>query len=235
MLFLIYINILPKNVTSTTRLFADDSLLYRRIGTTDDHCILQEDLSRRETWETDWQMSFNPLKCEVIRISKKRTQITGSYTIHGHQLATVKSGKYLGVTFTDNLSCNAHVDQATKKANNSLAFLRRNLYNCPSHTKEQSYQTLVRSILECLISLGSLHTVQHQQAGRYPTTRCKIRHRGLPRHKQCIGNLFQPRMGNPTRKTHRRTEAKIVTMYRITYGLIDISATSFLHPATLRT
>ena len=74
MLFLIYINDLPKNVTSTTRLFADDSLLYRRIRTTEDHRILQEDLNRLETWERDWQMSFNPLKCEVIRISKKRTQ-----------------------------------------------------------------------------------------------------------------------------------------------------------------
>ena len=49
MLFLIYINDLPKNVTSTTRLFADDSLLYRRIRTTEDHRNLQEDLSRLET------------------------------------------------------------------------------------------------------------------------------------------------------------------------------------------
>ena len=89
MLFLIYINVLPKNVTFTTMLFADDSLLYRRNRTTEDHRILQEDLSRLETWERAWQMSFNPLKCEVIRISKKRTQITGSYTIHGHQLAEV--------------------------------------------------------------------------------------------------------------------------------------------------
>ena len=54
MLFLIYINDLPKNVTSTTRFFADDSLLYRRIRTTEDHRILQEDLNRLETWERDW-------------------------------------------------------------------------------------------------------------------------------------------------------------------------------------
>ena len=158
MLFLIYINDLPKNVTSTTSLFADDSLLYIRIRTTGDHRILQEDLSRLETWERDWQMSSIPLKCEVIRISKKRTQITGSYTIHGHQLATVKSGKYLGVTLTDNLSWNVHVDQATKKANNSLAFPRRNLYNCPSHTKAQSYQTLVRPILEYASSAWDPYT-----------------------------------------------------------------------------
>ena len=80
-----YINDLLKNVTSTTRFLANYSLLYRRIRTTEDHRILQEDLSCLETWEIDWQISFNPLKNEVIRISKRRTQITGSYTIHGHQ------------------------------------------------------------------------------------------------------------------------------------------------------
>ena len=55
MLFLTYINDLPKNVTSNTRLFADDSLHYRRIRTTGDHRILQENLSRLDTWERDWQ------------------------------------------------------------------------------------------------------------------------------------------------------------------------------------
>ena len=156
-----------------TRLFADDSLLYRRTRTTEDHRILQEDLSRLETWERDWQMFFNPLKCEVIRICKKRTQITGSYTIHGHQLATVKSGKYLGVTLTDNLSWNAHVDQATKKTNNSLAFLRRNLYNCPSHTKAQSYQTLVRPILEYASSAWDPYTQSsiNKEGVQHPTAR----------------------------------------------------------------
>ena len=160
MLFLLYINDLPDNVSSTTRLFADDSLLYRRISTEEDRRILQEDLSRLEAWEKDWQMSFNPIKCEVIRICKRRNQITGSYTIHGQQLATVKSGKYLGVILTDNLSWNAHVDQATKKANNSLAFLRRNLYSCPIHTKVQSYQTLVRPILEYASSAWDPYTRQ---------------------------------------------------------------------------
>ena len=53
--------------------------------------ILQEDLSRLETWERDWPIPFNPLKYEVIRISKWRTRITGSYSIYGHQLAFVKS------------------------------------------------------------------------------------------------------------------------------------------------
>ena len=80
MLFFLYINDLPNNVSSTTRLLADDSLLYRRIRTEENCRILQKDLSRLEAWERDWQMPFNPFKCEVIRICKRRNQITGPYT-----------------------------------------------------------------------------------------------------------------------------------------------------------
>ena len=46
LLFLLYINDLPDRVASTTRLFADDSLLYRKIKSEEDQCILQEDLRR---------------------------------------------------------------------------------------------------------------------------------------------------------------------------------------------
>ncbi|MEW8489873.1 MAG: reverse transcriptase family protein, partial [Candidatus Thiodiazotropha endolucinida] len=158
LLFLLYINDLPEKVSSTVRLFADDSLLYRKIKSQEDHDILQEDLHLLEGWESDWQMLFNPSKCEVIRITKKRNRIPGSYCIHGQQLALAKSGKYLGVTITDTLSWNAHVDQAAKKANNSLAFLRRNLSSCPSQTKEPSYKSLVRPVLEYGSTVWDPHT-----------------------------------------------------------------------------
>ena len=95
MVFLLYINDFPNNVSSTTRLFADDSLLYRSIRTEEDRRILQEDLNRLDAWEKDWQMSFNPIKCEVIRICKRRIQMNGSYTIHGQQLPM-----YLGVPWS---------------------------------------------------------------------------------------------------------------------------------------
>ena len=45
LLFLVFINDLPEYVSSTTRLFADDSLLYRTITSLDDARLLQEDLN----------------------------------------------------------------------------------------------------------------------------------------------------------------------------------------------
>ena len=64
-------------------------------------------------------MAFNPSKREVIRFTKKRNPLHGNYTIHGHTLKVAKSGKYLGVTLSDNLSWDQHIDAVTKEANNS--------------------------------------------------------------------------------------------------------------------
>ena len=92
--FLIYINDMLLKVSSTTRLFADDSLSYRRIKSPEDAQILQEDLDRLQQWEKDWQMPFNPIQCEVIRITRKRNPIKTSYHIHGQDLTVAKTGKY---------------------------------------------------------------------------------------------------------------------------------------------
>ena len=44
LLFLVYINDLPQSVTSTSRLSADDCLLYRNVNNTADSDALQKDL-----------------------------------------------------------------------------------------------------------------------------------------------------------------------------------------------
>ena len=70
LLFLVYINDLPDSLRSSdARLFADDSLLYRTVNGAKDNSLLQEDLSALEEWERIWQMSFNPSKCSIIRVT----------------------------------------------------------------------------------------------------------------------------------------------------------------------
>ena len=95
LLFPVYINDMPEKISSITRLFADDSLVYRIIRSKEDQAILQE---------RDWLMQFNPDKCEVVRITNKRNPLTHKYYIHGTQLETVKDAKYHGVTISSDLS-----------------------------------------------------------------------------------------------------------------------------------
>ena len=103
-------------------------------------------------------MSFNPDKCEVIRITKKRKPIDTNYIIHGKELGHTKNAKYLGVLISDNLSSNAHVDTVTKKANNTTVFLHRNPSSCPQHIKETCYKTFVRPQLEYAATDWDPHT-----------------------------------------------------------------------------
>ena len=70
LLFLIYINDLPDSVSSTVRLFADDCLVYREIGSIDDQLALQRDLDSLENWAHIWGMKFHPSKCTILTISR---------------------------------------------------------------------------------------------------------------------------------------------------------------------
>ena len=149
LLFLCYINDLPACVSSHIRLFVDDCLLYRTINAQHDTVILQEDLNMLQQWEAKWLMSFNPDKCEVLRVTNKRKHtLRTQYKIHDRILNTVETTKYLGVTIQSKLNWKPHINNITKKANDVRAFLQRNLSKCPCPFKVQAYNTYVRPILE---------------------------------------------------------------------------------------
>ena len=114
-----YINDLPSKVNTTARLFADDCLLYRHIKTNEDTISLQDHLNNLQDWERDWQMHFNPDKCEDICITTKRKIIPSSYFINGKELNITSKGKYLGIAISQNLSWNNHIDNVCRKANNT--------------------------------------------------------------------------------------------------------------------
>ena len=175
LLFLAFINDLPSRVKSRTDMFADDCLLYRTIiGQADAHA-LQKDLDSLQDWEKEWQMEFNADKCEVIRITSKKNPIIYSCKIHQTALRSTDQAKYLGVTITPNLSWKCHIDNITKKANSTMAFLQRNIRSSPRDAK--AYKTYVRPIVEYASSVWSpavdshinqFEKVQRRAARLYP-------------------------------------------------------------------
>ena len=118
------------------RLFADDSVVYRRISSPADAALLQDDLDTLQLWESRWLMRFNATKCQVLRVTNKRKPILANYnTIHDHTLETVDSAKYLGVHLDQHLNFNNHIDAISKKANSTKAFLARNISHCSRKVK----------------------------------------------------------------------------------------------------
>ena len=160
LLFLIYINDLPKYVSEGTqvRLFADDSAVYRIINTPEDHKILQKDIEGLVRWEQEWSMSFHPEKCQLLRVTAKRNPVILDYKIHGVIIEPVKDAKYLGVTICDNLSWSKHITNICTKAKNTINFLQRNFKTCPPHIKARLYATYVRPTLEYCSSVWDPHT-----------------------------------------------------------------------------
>ena len=93
LLFLVYVNDMPEKISSTIRLFNDESLVYRIIRSKENQTLLQQDLDKLQEWEHDWLMQLNADKSEVIRITNKRNPLTHDYDIHGTKLQTVKNAK----------------------------------------------------------------------------------------------------------------------------------------------
>ena len=167
LLFLIYINDLPMCIQNKVRLYADDVLMYSYINSKDDCISLQKDLTALEQWSHKWQMPFNPIKCEFLRITNKKTPLNHSYYIATSLIKEVTSIKYLGVRIDNKLSTwNDHIQYIIHKSAQVNGFLYRNLRQCPPHIKTACYKSMVRPILEYASSVWDPHTnvnIQHCQ------------------------------------------------------------------------
>ena len=127
----------------------DDCVCYCEIKDEEDTMKLQRDIDRLGSWARKWGMRFQPVKCHMMQLTRKRIKKThASYTLAGTDLENVESIKYLGVTITSDLRWNAHVSNVCTKANRTLGFLRRNLYSCPQEIKEAAYKGLVCPVLD---------------------------------------------------------------------------------------
>ena len=73
-LFSLYINDISADIESKIRLFADDCVCYREIKELEDTVKLQKDIDRLGRWAREWGMRFQPVKCNMMQLSKKLIQ-----------------------------------------------------------------------------------------------------------------------------------------------------------------
>ena len=69
-------------------------------------------------------MRFQPVKCNMMQLTKKHNKIHASYKLEGTVLENVESINYLGVSITSDLKWNLHIRNVCSKANRTLGFLR---------------------------------------------------------------------------------------------------------------
>ena len=90
----------------------------------EDTMKLQRDIDRLCSWTRKWGMRFQPIKCNMMQLTRKRIKkIHVSYILEGTDLENVESIKYRGITSTSDLRWNTHVSNVCTKANRTLGFL----------------------------------------------------------------------------------------------------------------
>ena len=134
--------------TTLERLFADDTAMYLAVSSTTEGQVPQTDLACFEQWEKMCDMQFNPSKCQVLHIIRKVKPLNTKYILHNVELESASLAKYLGVTIADDLSWSPHIDNTTKKANQTIGFLKRNIRVHNKDLKSFAYKILVRPQLE---------------------------------------------------------------------------------------
>ena len=147
LLFLIYVNDLPRSISSQVFLFADDTKLIRSISTLADHVQLQTDLDNLTKWCDAWQLNFNATKCKVIHFGRA-THSYGGYYLNGILLDSVDCYKDLGILFDTGLKFHQHASEVAMKANRVLACMRRGFINLNESVLLRLYKSMVRPILE---------------------------------------------------------------------------------------
>ena len=77
--------------------------------------------------------------------------------MHEQTLQSVTSAKYLGITLQHDTKSDQHISNIIVKASKTLAFLRQNLKIGAIRTKQLTYKSLVRPLLEYASTVWDPH------------------------------------------------------------------------------
>ena len=151
-LFLLYVNDLPLEISSETDMYADDTTLHNKGRYIHDiQAKLQLDIDRANNWCIKNNMVINPAKttCMVIGPKQKVSNSCGlSLCINGMQITNVSSQKLLGVHIDNNLSWKTHIDKTCGKINSRLNLLKRIRYFLNQEIKQLFYNAYIAPLFD---------------------------------------------------------------------------------------
>ena len=230
LLFLLYINDICDNLRSSTRLFADDSSI---IATSPDIPTLEEnvnaDLVNLSKWASDWLVTFNPNKTEVMFFTNRPFIRHPNIIFDGEHPDIVDSHKHLGVFLSSNAKWDIHIDHIIKRCAKMIGVLRKLKMNISRKCLNQMFLSYIKPILEyadvvwdgCSIdNTDRLERIQ-LEAARIVT--------GLTRSTH-LERLYSEVGWFPL--SQHRKERKLTTLYKIIHGLAPSYLTDLL-PQTI--
>ena len=171
-------------------------------------------------------MKFHPEKCNVLTISRKRSQSKYNYTLHGHIHEHDTSAKYMECTISSDLKWGKNISTIYSKANNTISFLKRNINISNKSIKEKAYVSLVRPTLEYASAVWDpyqqnyIHRLEmvHRRAARYATNRYY--------NTSSVSSMIEQLEW--TTLQERRKHSRLLMMYKLKNNIVRVDASSKL-------
>ena len=232
-LFLVFINDLPKCVECPVCLFADDSKIYCRVQNSNNvkpelsraHEKLQKDLNELHEWAKKWKMSFNTDKCKVMHLGYGNAK--QEYTLDGTLLLESTGEKDLGVLIDNELSFSKHIRGIVAKANKMLGLIKISFESLEENDDVKMfsnlYNTLIRPLLEYCVQAWS----PRQKKEIEILENVQRRATKLVRQYKHLEYADRLKKLNLTTLEERRQRGDMILTYRLLNGLEDIDYRKF--------
>ena len=224
-LFIAFVNDMPNVVDSSIKIFADDTKLFRKVPTTQDRRLLQNDLDAIAEWSKTWQLPFNEEKCTVLHIGSRNPRYT--YTLNDLQLNETDSERDLWVYVDNDLKFRKQAASAVAKASQVLALIRKSFRAINCDTLPLLFKSLVRPHLEygCCI-WGPFSKADRKAVERVQRRATKL----VPdlRHRPYTERL---RLLDLPSLYYRRRRGDMIKTYQVLHGEMDVRQEDFFTPA----
>ena len=152
--FLIYINDLSKNLSSITKLFADDISIFSVVHDVDLSAKqLNDDLNKISEWAFQWKMAFNPdlsKQAQEIVFSRKSHKISRP-KVNFNNSTFVQSiyQKHLGLYLDEKLNFSHRIKEKISKAYRGIGVIKKLQNNLPRQSLLTIYKSFIRPHLDC--------------------------------------------------------------------------------------
>ena len=214
-MFGIYVNDLVDGIESYINLFADDTKLMRKVNNVEDCRKLQEDLNKVGEWGRKWQIEFNKSKCKVMEFGKSKRRVHWDYTMEGVKLEKTKEEVDLGVTITEGLTPDRHINKMTGKANNLLRRIKMAFTYLDKEMIKKIIVTMIRPTLEYAAVVWSPHNKKNiRKLERVQRAATKM----APELKDL---KYEERLREMdiTTLERRRERGDLINVYRMVHGM----------------
>ena len=151
-IFILFLNDITEGLSPGTNIamYADDTKIWRRIITADDHWIIQRDIDYLHNWANANKMIFHPSKCKALAVSNgHRPDVDFIYTISDRVIEYSNFEKDLGIHVNGKLNWTEHSEILYSRANQRLGLLKRTCSFVRNTSKRRAlYLSQVRSQFE---------------------------------------------------------------------------------------